>query len=288
MLDADAASYLERLRALGPTPGLEEGTPEAARASHEATAPALSGPGEGLEQVTDGELGGVPVRVFRPAGARGTTVYVHGGGWVAGSLDTYDPLCRSLALRSSSTVISVGYDLAPQARHPVQVGQVEAVLASVDGPVAIAGDSAGAYLSVLAASRTPQRLAAIALVYPVVAPALDTPSADAKATGYGLTTAAMHWYWQHYLGRGNGAGGPVSLLEADLAALPPALVLTAGHDPLRDEGLALADALERVGRTVRRVSYDGQVHGFFRMTAVIAQARQAQGEVAVFLRHFLG
>ncbi len=288
MLDPDAAAFLERLRALGPVPGLEEGTPEAARAAHEAAAAALSGPGEDVEQVSDGELGGVAVRVFRPAGARGTTVYVHGGGWVVGSLDTYEPLCRSLALLSGSTVVSVGYDLAPQARHPTQVEQVQAVLTAVQGPVALAGDSAGAYLSVLAATRTPRRLAAIALVYPVVAPELDTASAAEKATGYGLTTAAMRWYWQHYVGGGDGAGVPVSLLDADLAALPPALVLTAGHDPLRDEGLALAAALERAGGTVRRVSYDGQVHGFFRMTAIIAQARRAQGDVAVFLRDALG
>jgi len=287
VLDPDAASYLERLRALGPLPPLEEGTPEQARAGHEATAAALSGPGEPVAEVGDGALGGVPVRTFRPEGARGTVVYVHGGGWVVGTLATYDPLCRALAVLSGALVVSVGYDLAPQARHPHQVGQVAAVLDAVEGPVALAGDSAGAYLATLAVTLTARPVAGLALVYPVVAPDLARPSASENATGYGLTTATMRWYWQQYL-PADRPGEPVSLLDADLGTLPPTLVLTAGYDPLRDEGLALADAIEDTGRPMRRLSYDGQVHGFFRMTAVMGSARPAQEQVAGFLREALG
>ncbi len=287
MLDPDAATYLERLRALGPLPGLEEGTPEQARAAHEAGAAALSGPGEPVAEVTSSRLGGVPVRVVRPEGARGTTVYVHGGGWVVGTLDTYDPVCRALALRSGSTVVSVGYELAPQARHPAQVEQVAAVVRALDGPVALAGDSAGAHLAALALGLLDAPPLGLALVYPVVAPALDTPSAVENATGRGLTTAGMRWYWEQYLPAGP-SGLPVSLLETDPDGYPPTLVLTAGYDPLRDEGLALADLLERAGRPVTRLSYPGQVHGFFRMMAVIGQARQAQDEVGAFLRDVLG
>ncbi len=287
MLDADAATYLERLRALAPLP-LEAGTPEQARAAHEASAPMLSGPGEAVEQVRDSRLGGVAVREYRPAGARGTTVYVHGGGWVVGTLDTYDQVCRSLARRSGSTVVSVGYDLAPAARHPHQVEQVRAVLGGVDGPVALAGDSAGAHLATLAATRDDAvPLAGLALVYPVVAPGLDTPSAAENAEGYGLTTAAMRWYWEQYL-PAVGTDVPVDLREADLSRLPATLVLTAGKDPLRDEGLALADAIEAAGVPVERVPFDGQIHGFFRMTAVIGQAGDALEGVARFLRRSLG
>ena len=164
------------------------------------------------------------------------------------------------------------------------------------GPVALAGDSAGAHLAVLAATLVAQRVpsrrpAGLALVYPVVRPALDTASAVDNATGYGLTTQAMRWYWEQYLPAGARAAPgdpPVDLLEADLSVLPPTMVLTAGKDPLRDEGRALADAVERSGVAVRRLSYDGQVHGFFRMPAVVAQARQAQREVGGFLREVLG
>lgn len=302
-LDPDAAAHLGRL---GP-PRAGRLSPGGVRADHDAHAPLLSGPGEPVVDVQDHWLGGVPVRALIPPDAYGTTVYVHGGGWVAGSLDTYEPLCRSLALRSGSTVLSVGYDLAPELRHPGQVRQVLAVLGALlaapdtaqagDGPVALAGDSAGAHLATLAATRTTLPLAGLALVYPVVAPALDTGSARDNASGYGLTTEDMHWFWQQYLPADLPAdlsqpGGsqpdlPVDLVLADLAALPPTLVLTAGRDPLRDEGRALADAVERAGVRVQRVSYEGQIHGFFRMTAVIGQAREAHREVAGFLRAVL-
>ena len=287
-LDPHAASYLERLRAAG-APPLASLTPEQARSAAEAGAPGLAGEGEPVDAVRDREVGGVPVREYVPAGAHGTTVYVHGGGWVAGSLDTHDGVCRALARRAGARVLSVDYRLAPDARHPVQVEQVAAVLRGAGaGPLVGAGDSAGAHLLVLAAVASGVPLAGLALVYPVVEPALDRPSARQNAEGYGLTTEAMRWYWGHYLPADGAAGDvPVSLLEADLTGLPPTLVLTAGYDPLRDEGLALADALEAAGVPVRRSAYDGQVHGFFRMQAVVRQARTAHDEVGAFLRERL-
>jgi len=284
-LDPDAATYLERLRAAG-GPALTSLTPEQARAAAESTSFALAGEGEPVAEVRDVEVAGVPVREYVPEGAHGTTVYAHGGGWVVGSVDTHDVVCRSLARRSGSRVLSVGYRLAPDARHPVQVEQVGAVLRGAGpGPLAAAGDSAGAHLVALAAVAGDLPLAGLALVYPVVEPGLDRASARDNAEGYGLTTAAMRWYWDHYLPAAGAPGDvPVSLLDADLAALPPTLVLTAGYDPLRDEGLALADALEAAGVPVHRSAYDGQVHGFFRMTALVRQSRQAHDEVGAFLR----
>ena len=284
-LDPDAATYLQGVRAAG-APPVTALTPEQARAAAEATAAELAGEGEPVDRVRDLEVGGVPVREYVPEGAHGTTVYVHGDGWVVGSLDTHDGVCRALARRSGSRVLSVGYALAPDARHPVQVGQVAAVLRGAGpGPLAGAGDSAGAHLVVLAAVTAGVPLAGLALVYPVVEPGLDRASARDNAEGYGFTTAAMRWYWAHYLPADGAAGGvPVSLLDADLAALPPTLVLTAGYDPLRDEGLALADALEAAGVPVQRTAYDGQVHGFFRMAALVRQAGQAYDEVGAFLR----
>ena len=288
-LDPDVDAHLARLRAAGAPPPEALG-PERAWAAYEQATADLAGPGEEVAEVHDVELAGVPVRRYVPEDAVGTTVFAHGGGWVVGSLDSHDAVCRALARRSGSQVLAVGYDLAPQVRFPVPGQQVTAVLrAAGPGPLAVAGDSAGAHLAVLAALEAGVPLAAAALVYPVVEPGLDRASARENAEGYGLATATMRWYWEQHLGDGGDDGGgdgglPVSLLERDLSGLPPALVLTAGYDPLRDEGLALADALEAAGVPVQRVAYDGQVHGFFRMTARVRQARQAQDEVGAFLR----
>ncbi len=283
--DPDTAAFLARIAG---GPRLQDGTPEQARAGHLASALALAGPGPELASVTDEQIGGVPVRRFVPAGARGVTVYAHGGGWVVGTLDSYDTLCRMLALSSGSTVLSVGYDLAPEAQHPRQIGQVLAVARSAVATgqrVALAGDSAGGYLAAVAAQRAATEglsLVAQALVYPAVSPALDTASAADHAEGYYLETAAMRWYWEHYLG-----GGAATPLVAR-ADLPPTLVLTAGLDPLRDEGQAHADALEGAGVEVARLEVEGQIHGFVRFTALLPAAQPALSDIGAFLRGHLG
>ncbi len=280
-LDPDAAALLARIAG---APRLQDGTPEQARAAHDASAPALSGTGPDVDGVRDEQVAGVRVRRYVPAGARGTTVYVHGGGWVVGTLDSYDVLCRELAVASRSVVVSVDYDLAPEAVHPRQLEQVLAVVRAElaeGGPVAVAGDSAGGYLAALVAQQPDLSLAAQALVYPAVSPALDRSSARENATGRYLETEAMRWYWQHFLG-----GGEVTPLEAR-PGLPPAYVLTAGFDPLRDEGRAHADALEAAGVAVTRAEHSGQVHGFVRMTGVMTAARPALAEIGAFLRSHL-
>lgn len=275
-MDPDAAALLDRIAG---APRLEDGTPEQARAAHVASAPALSGAGPALEAVSDEQVAGVPVRRYAPAGAQGTTVYVHGGGWVVGTLDSYDTLCRELAAAAGCTVLSVDYDLAPEARHPRQLEQVLAVVRAAlgtAGPVAVAGDSAGGYLAALVAQSEP--VVAQALVYPAVSPAMDLPSAVENARGRYLETTAMRWYWQHFLG-----DGPATPLDAR-PGMPPAYVLTAGFDPLRDEGRAHADALEAAGVPVTRAEHPGQIHGFVRMTGVMSAARPALREIGAFLR----
>src|SRR3954454_22236221 len=139
-LDPEAAAFLERAKQVGAPLPHEVGV-EQARAAHEASASTMAGPGEPVDEVFDARVGsaadGVPVRVYRPAGARGVVVYAHGGGWATGTLDTYDTLCRALANRSRATVVSVGYTLAPDVQHPVQLHQLLAVLAwarGEDGP----------------------------------------------------------------------------------------------------------------------------------------------------------
>lgn len=280
-MDPDAAALLERL---ADAPPLQDRTPEQARAAHDASAPALSGTGPDLDAVRDEQVAGVAVRRYVPAGAHGTTVYLHGGGWVVGTLDSYDVLCRELAAASGSSVVSVAYDLAPEAVHPRQLEQVLAVVRAelaAGGPVAVAGDSAGGYLAALVAQEPGVAVVAQALVYPAVSPALDLPSAAENARGRYLETEAMRWYWRHFLG-----GGEATPLVAR-PGLPPAYVLTAGFDPLRDEGRAHADALEAAGVAVVRAEHPGQVHGFVRMTGVMRAARPALHDVGAFLRSHL-
>lgn len=280
-LDPAAAAFLDQLRAAG-APAVQEGTPEEARAAYAESADRVAGPGEPVEQVSDGTAGGVPVRLYVPAGARGVTVYLHGGGWVVGTLDSYDTLCRALANRSQTTVVAVGYELAPEAQHPVQLQQVAAVLRWVrreitaDEPLLLAGDSAGGYLAALAAGAAVAEglsVAGLVLVYPVVAPPPDEASPGSMqqfATGHYLDAEAMRWYWQAYAPDGAPAG-----YDQDLAALPPTLLVTAGHDVLRDEGVDLARRLAAAGVPVEHQDFAGQIHGFMRLTALVGQAQEA-------------
>ena len=197
-LDPDAAALLASMAG---APRLQDGTPQQALAAHVASAARLSGPGPAVERVRGAELAGVPVRRYTPGGAYGHVVYVHGGGWVVGTLDTYDTLCRELAVAAAAEVVSVGYDLAPAARHPRQADQVLAVTEAVlehaaarSERVAVAGDSAGGYLAALTAQRLAGARTGIAtqtLVYPIISPALDTESAVENATGYYLETEKM-------------------------------------------------------------------------------------------------
>lgn len=285
-LDPDAAAFLERLRTI-PQPPLRTRTPEQVREAHVAGSTAVSTRGPELAS-HDAVVEGVHVRTYRPDGAQGVTVYLHGGGWVVGTLDTYDGVCRTLAAASGTSVVSVGYDLAPGLRHPGQVEQCVRVLSETarrhgGQRVGLAGDSAGAHLAVLTAVTAGAPLASLALVYPVVSPALDTPSARELATGHALETDGMRWYWEQYLPV-DATDVPVDLLALDLSGLPPTLVLTAGYDPLRDEGLALARAIESAGVRVEGLPFDGQVHGFFRTDAVIRQSSEARAAVGAFLR----
>ncbi|HUR75167.1 MAG TPA: alpha/beta hydrolase [Sporichthya sp.] len=289
-LDASAAALLEALNS-APRPPVELGTPEEAREAHLEGSTFLSGPGEPVAQVVAGQIDEVSVRVYQPEGAAAAAIiYAHGGGWVAGTLDTYDTTFRALANRAGVSVVALDYTLAPEAKHPTAAGQVMRVVqASMsDGaPLALAGDSAGAHLVTLTASvagKVGIPLRALGLIYPVVSPALDTPSWDEVGTGYGLTREAMRWYWDQYLSETPLSPLPADLLELDLSTLPPTLVLTAGFDPLRDEGLALAEAIEKAGVSVQRLSWDGQMHGFVRSMAQIPEALDALDQVGAFLR----
>jgi acetyl esterase len=230
-------------------------------------------------------------------------VYFHGGGWVIGNPDTHDNLCKALANRSSARVVSVDYRLAPEHRFPAAPEDCYAATCwvaergaeiGVDGArLAVAGDSAGGNLAtvvaLMARDRGGPRLRHQVLIYPVTDCDFDTPSYRDNAEGYLLTRDAMRWFWDHYLPdpdlRTNPYAAP--LRAEKLAGLPPATVLTAEYDPLRDEGEAYAARLREAGVPVEATRHHGQIHGFVQLLDVFDAARRAVDELGLALRRAL-
>jgi len=267
-------------------------------------------PGEPVARVQDlsapGPAGEIALRVYTPAGPtpQPVVVFYHGGGWVIGSIDSHDATARALANRSGCTVVSVEYRLAPEHKFPaaaedsyaatVWVAEHAAECGGDPTRLAVAGDSAGgnlaAVVALLARERGGPRIAFQLLVYPVTDCNYDTGSYTANAEGYFLTKASMVWFWDHYLSSAADAANPVAspLRAESLAGLPPALVITAEFDPLRDEGEAYAKRLEAAGVPVVCTRYDGVIHGFFGMGDALDKARAAQQQAGEALRSALG
>jgi acetyl esterase len=289
-LDPDAKRYLERVAAVG-APPVTELTPAEVRLSVEATAAELFGPTDAVGAVVDQALPGpVRTRVYQPPGGLRdlpVLVYFHGGGWVVGSLDTHEGVCRALCARTPCVVVSVDYRLAPEHRFPAAVEDAWAATAwvaehatSIGGDpsrIAVGGDSAGGTLAAVVAVRArdhglPLRLQL--LVYPATDTDLETASYRELADGFGLTRDAMRWYWDHYLGPDGDRTDPEAapLRAGDLAGVTPACVLTVEFDPLRDEGEAYAERLREAGvpTECRRIS--GLIHGVYRMPGTIPRA----------------
>ena len=266
----------------------------------------MFGPAQHVGAVADralpGPQGPVRVRVYDPEGSvrpLPVLVYFHGGGWVYGSLDTHDGVCRALAARTPCVVASVDYRLAPEHRFPAAVEDAWAATAWVaehaaslgadPGRMAVGGDSAGGNLAAVLALRARDRglsLALQLLVYPVTYCDLDRPSYLECASGYGLTRDAMRWFWEHYLGPSGEWSEPEAspLRATDLAGVAPARVLTAEYDPLRDEGEEYARRLAQAGVAVVSSRYDGLIHGFIRMPALIDRTEDGLDECAAALR----
>jgi acetyl esterase len=287
--------------------GLETMTPDAARAETARSAVAFAGTTTPVARVETrtlaGPAGPIPVRLYVPADAarrRGLVVYYHGGGWVVGSLATHDPLCRFLARAADVLVLAVDYRLAPEHRFPAAVDDAVAAfrgaareaeaLGADPARVAVAGDSAGGNLAAVVAQVTTReggpRPALQLLVYPVTDLSRKQPSYRLFADGFFLTEREMDWYRGHYLPDEAAARDPRAspLLAADLAGLPPAMVLTAGFDVLRDEGEAYARRLEAAGVPVRLRRHAGLIHGFANATGANRAARAAIAEAADWLR----
>ena len=249
-----------------------------------------------------GPAGEIPIRVYTPheRGPLPGLVYFHGGGFVLCNLDSHDGICRSLANAAGCVVVSVDYRLAPE--HPFPAAPEDCYAATqwvakngselgIDvARLAIGGDSAGGNLTAVTALMARDRGGPVLrfqlLVYPVTDCAFDTASYRENAEGYLLTTGMMRWFWEKYLADPKqGAEAYASPLRAqNLAHLPPGLCITAGYDPLRDEGEAYAERLRKAGVVVETIRYPGMFHGFFGMTAQLDAARAAVAEAGAALR----
>ncbi|MHC3467964.1 alpha/beta hydrolase [Streptomyces sp. 7R007] len=249
-------------------------------------------PGPRVEHVEDLPAGGSPAvraRLYRPSAAsRPLVVFLHGGMWTIGDLESHDRACRRLALATGAAVLGVDYRRAPEHPWPAAVDDCVAVLrwaAADGGPVVVMGDSAGGNLAALACLRLRDEggpvPAAQVLAYPNTDLTLSSPSARTKATGWGLTTDDVAWGAEQWVPDPARRADPrVSPLHAaDLGGLPPAVVVTAEHDPLRDEGDAYAARLAEAGVAVRHRCEAGMVHGFLTLDTLSPAAAQAGDRV---------
>jgi acetyl esterase len=274
-LDPFAEQLLGRLSAL-PSDAADI---EEARAGMLRDTPGVAGAPMPVAEARDVDAAGVPARLYRPESATGgALLFMHGGGFVIGSVETHDGLCRELANGSGATVLSVEYRRAPEHPSPAALDDCDTAwdwLRSASDElgldvdrIALAGDSAGGALAAGLALRLrdrrepPARLQA--LLYPCLDPALASASAAEFAHGYRLTRANMRWFWRAYLGGAAPTPEAAPALAEDLHDLPPALVITASHDILRDEGEAFGMRLRAAGVPTELVRVEGTLHGFLR------------------------
>ncbi|WP_035867411.1 alpha/beta hydrolase [Kitasatospora cheerisanensis] len=303
------AEAMRRQRAAAGTPPLYTRTLGEARAADLADIRAAAGNPEPVGSVEElsvpGPGGALPLRVYRPEsdGELPVLLYLFGGGWTLGSPDTSDAICRRLTNAVGCVTVSVGYRLAPEHPFPAAVHDVLAAAEwiaghgdelGVDaGRFAVGGDSAGgnlaAALTLAAQERGGPALRHQLLVYPNTDHGADTPSVREHDDPLLFNRRSVAWYWGHYLADPADGANPLAspLRAASLAGLPPATVITAEYDPLRDEGEAYAEALRAAGVPVGLRRYEGMPHGFFAMAGVLDDGRDAQRYAADRLREAL-
>lgn len=303
-LDPELAVLLDFLAA-AEAPPMSEQTPTDARAGFRTLAvdlrdPALLPEMAKVEDTTiPGPAGQIPVRIYRPLadGPLPTVAFFHGGGWVIGDLDTHDLTCRTLAEESSAVVVSVDYRLAPEHRFPAAVEDALAAatwiaehLEELGGTTAlgVAGDSAGGNLAAVVAQQLRGRVSAQLLLYPATDVPGEYASRTDNAEGFFLDLRTMLWFMEQYVAPDTDLTDPLlSPLYGDLHALAPAVVVVAELDPLRDEGLAYAAALEAAGVPVSVRRFDGLIHGFIDMGRHSKAAQAAVSETCELFRALL-
>lgn len=296
-LDPKLALYLRAVSKLA-SPPLWETPLQTLRDTTDLDADDLFGPADPVARVSDTTASGVPIRTYEPvtdpgtAATSGAVVYLHGGGWVVGSLRSHDRLCRTLAARAGMPLIAVGYRLAPEHPFPAAIEDAWAVtewVAERYERIAVAGDSAGGQLATSVALRARDAglmLALQVLICPVTNHSFDTDSYREFTDAVGVNEAEMRWFWDQYLS--DDVIGEIQdhspLRALKLAGVAPALVITAEADPLRDEADAYAERLRAAGVALELHRYEGMIHGFIRMGAIVHQAGDAIDEVAGALR----
>lgn len=302
-LDTQAQAVLDTMAAANLLP-YEQISVEEARARYNASQ--LGGAPEPVAKIEDRQIDGpegpMRIRIYTPQGMGPfpALVYFHGGGWVFGNLESHDAICRALTNAANCIVVAVDYHLAPEYKFPVPaedcyaatqwVASNTAAINADQTRIAVGGDSAGgnlaAAVSQMARDRGGPNLVYQLLIYPVTDYMPDLPSYRENGEGYYLTRADMTWFWNHYLGNeAEGKNPYASPLQAtNLNGLPPAMVITAGYDPLRDEGELYAARLKEAGIPTTLIRYPGMIHGFVRMGNAIDQARKAIDDMARQLR----
>lgn len=299
ILASMAAQGAKPIEELGPA-GAREVYREMISASSEAELD------EVLDLTCPGPLGDIPLRLYRPKGkkTKPVTLYFHGGGWVIGDLETHDSLCRELAFKTESIVVAVDYRLAPEHPYPAACNDCYAAVLWARSAIseyggnpakmAVAGDSAGGNLATVVTlmlrnqKKDEPRLRFQLLLYPVTTCTADTDSYKENAEGYLLTKAGMDWFWDQYAASNHRNESYASPLQApNLSDLPPALIVTAEYDPLRDEGEMYGQKLQEAGVATEIMRCDGMIHGFVHMYADIPKGGEVLDYCAKRLRKAL-
>ena len=306
-LDQQLKDMLDFIEAAG-YPPIHESTPEDGRRAMRAMSVDLVKPEDvvpvgSVEQLrVPGGAGERDARLYRPEGEgpRDTLVYLHGGGFVVGDLDTHDQTCRRLCRDVDVAVLAIDYRLAPEDPFPASLEDAltatewaAAHLPDLGGSdrLAIAGDSAGGNLAAVIAQHLGDVLAAQLLIYPATDALGDYPSRVENADGYFLTAAMMDWFGAHYIPADTDLEAEltrIAPLHGDVSDVAPALVVTAEFDPLRDEGEAYAEVLRAAGVRVEQVRYDGLIHGFCDMVSLSTAAADAVTDVNARFKALLG
>lgn len=303
--DADTAEAMERLAAAD-LPAFQDLSPKEARALLARLREAAGVTGPEVASAKDLEVGGVPCRLYKPHDSPPTAsapliLYAHGGGWVVGTLDSHDAICRAVAVRTGAAVLSIGYRLAPEHPFPAALDDIRAVVAAapgmamseeVPGPLVLAGDSAGANLMAVAALMSRDgdlpRIAAQVLLCPALDLTMDTPSHGLNMPGLAVTGATMAWFGGHYAQGRDPADWRLSPARAPgLDGLAPTVLVTAGLDPLCDEGCGFAGRLTAEGCSLAHLHYPGQAHAFMVGNPMTPRAAGCLAAVAAALDGFL-
>lgn len=298
-LHPQAQAVADFYAAMRTTP-FEELTPTEARALYSAGQVPST---EVVHEIRDVQAGSIPCRLYRPSAKTdlGLLVFFHGGGWVIGDLNSHDGVCRSLANKSGHAVLSVDYRLAPEHKFPAAFDDCVAAvkwafenakaLGIDNSRMAVGGDSAGGNLAAAVALAEVVPLKFQMLIYPAVDMRMESPSINENANAPILTKAVMAWFVAHYLSsdadRANIMASPMFASDELLKKMPPAVVITAQYDPLRDEGEAYGKRLVENGVSTTITRYNGAFHGFFNMITILDDAQSAHAQASSLLKKYL-